>query len=165
VNSQPGDLRLVALELPYFSDGNFEVLVPETYGDELKVTTPSGRRDGAPTVEEHLAQHPEARIVHDRIASVLPDHYPTATQISYRGRVRDRTASVIQLSMPQRRIYFLEAAIAEAGGDLKALVNAAQNLGFPTTPTSVEWPEEPGKHMSALVDLLADHFLPLLRRP
>lgn len=169
VNSQPGDLRLVALELPYFTDGNFEVLVPETYGDELKVTGPSGRREGAPppTVEEHLAQHPEARVLHDRIASVLPDHYTTANQISYRGRVRDRTISVIQLYMPQRRIYFAgspEATLTEAGGDLNALLNAAQKVGFRTTPTSIEWPEEPGERMNALVDLLADRFLALFRR-
>jgi hypothetical protein len=169
VNSQPGDLRLVALELPYFTDGNFEVLVPETYGDELKVTGPSGRPDGAPppTVEEHLAQHPEARVLHDRIASILPDHYTTANQISYRGRVRDRTISVIQLYMPQRRIYFAgspEAVLTEAGGDLNALLNAAQKAGFRTTPTSIEWPEEPGERMNALVDLLADRSLALFRR-
>jgi hypothetical protein len=170
VNSRPGDLRLVGLELPYFTDGNFEILIPETYGDELKVTAYSGRRDTAPppTVEEHLAQHPEARTLHDRVASVLPDHYTTTNQISYRGRVGDRSISVIQLYLPQRRIYFAgspELAINEAGGDLKALLDAAQKLGFRTTPTSVEWPEKPGERMDALVDLLADRFLRLFRRP
>jgi hypothetical protein len=40
VNHQPGDLRLVALDLPYFADPDVAILVPETFGDEL--TSPQG---------------------------------------------------------------------------------------------------------------------------
>jgi len=45
VNSQPGDLRLVALELPYFHGRQGEMLVPQTYGDEIKGGRGRGRPD------------------------------------------------------------------------------------------------------------------------
>jgi hypothetical protein len=164
VNSQPGDLRLVALELPYFTDGTFEVLIPETYGDELKPRA----GDGAPvrTVAEHLAQHPEARVLHDTIVSVLPDHYTTPNQISYRAQVGQRVLTAIQLYFPHRRLYFVgtpKLVITEAGGDLSALLSMAQNHGLHTTTTGIDWPEE--SRMNALVELLAEGVLPLFRQP
>jgi hypothetical protein len=163
VNSQPGDLRLVALELPYFADGEVQVLVPETYGDELGPAPDTGP---PPTVEEHLARHPEARVLHEKLAGVFRDYYTTPNQIAYRGQVGGRRISIVQLYLPERRVYFPgspEPAIDEAGGKLKELLRGAEQISLRTTPTSIEWPDEGGNRMHALLALLDNSLLALFR--
>src|SRR5207245_2284104 len=77
--------HLVAVEFPYFAQGDVELLVPETYGDEI-IPTP-GQRPPTPTIEDLLSSHPEAGALHEKIRAVLPDCYAGSKGVSYRGLV------------------------------------------------------------------------------
>ena len=102
-----------------------QVLVPETYGDELATAEAATRqrRGPAPTVEEHLAQHPAARPIHDRLARLFPRQRTSSFQIAYRAVIDGRELSVIQMYFPDRRLYFTD--LEKAGAASSTISDAA----------------------------------------
>jgi hypothetical protein len=162
VNHQPGDLYLVALELPYFMGGPVEVLVPETYGDELVAAhqEPRDRTRAPQSLEEFFASYPDAKKPHELISNVLLPLPPSRYGISYRSR--DGGPWVMQLFLPDHRIYFNRTEI-EKVGKLAELIASAQRAGFSATTTGIEWPNHSGEQMDAFLGFLDTNCLALFR--
>jgi len=149
VNSQPGDLPPCGIGASVLS----RTARPRCWCHRRTGTRSRWQRSRVvrtglryQTLEDHLAQHPEARVLHNTIASVLSRYYPTAKQISYAGRWETASLSVIQLYLPERRVYFPGSpvpAITEAGGDLNELLKAAQQLGLRTTQRALNGQRNP----------------------
>jgi hypothetical protein len=140
VNVQPGALRLVALEFPFYTDGQTQVLVPETYGDEM--SPPGEQREGESVADALVDQPPGVHELHAILtARLVPRLTRLGESISY--KTPDGQSVLHVRLVPDHRVYLQDV---ERFGITKAeLQQTAQESGFVTGGTWIQRPEDRGQ--------------------